>query len=144
MPSLRKRLQARGQLPHEEVRGFHAAHYSANVMRGAVVSQQPMAQLEALVRAKFGAVPNTDLRAPVFAGAFLAYPAWTAQAVNALVPVPGWRPAHSLLCVSNVKNIPGAELSHLAPQRVCLPFAPVMQSHPLFPWREMVPFLPCF
>ena len=60
--------QARGQQPHEEVRGFHTRYYSANLMRGALVAAQPMQELEALVRAKFGAVPNADLAQPAFSG----------------------------------------------------------------------------
>ncbi|EIE20423.1 hypothetical protein COCSUDRAFT_30601 [Coccomyxa subellipsoidea C-169] len=56
----------RGLIPHEEVQAFHARHYSSNLMRGALVGRQPLAELEALVRAKFGAVPNTDLPVPHF------------------------------------------------------------------------------
>ena len=61
-------LQVRGLVPHEEVQAFHAQHYSSNLMRGAVVGRQPSAELEALVRAKFGAVPNTNLPVPQFPG----------------------------------------------------------------------------
>ncbi len=43
-------------------------------MRGAVVGPQPIAELEALVRAKFGAVPNTDLQVPTFPGAQASSP----------------------------------------------------------------------
>lgn len=62
-------MQERGLVPHQEVQEFHACHYSSNLMRGAVVGPQPLAELEALVRAKFGAVPNTDLQVPTFPGA---------------------------------------------------------------------------
>ena len=48
------------------VSGFHMRYYSANLMRGALVAAQPMQELEALVRAKFGAVPNADLAQPAF------------------------------------------------------------------------------
>lgn len=65
---LRYVLQARGQQPHKEVRDFHTRHYSSNVMKGAVVGKQSLPELEALVRAKFGAVPNVELAVPEFAG----------------------------------------------------------------------------
>lgn len=61
-------LQEKGLVPHKEVQDFHAQHYSSNLMRGSLVGPQPIAELEALVRAKFGAVPNTDLPVPEFPG----------------------------------------------------------------------------
>ena len=54
------------------MRAFYAGHYSANLMRGAVVAREPIQDLEALVRAKFGAVPNADLPPALFAGVLLA------------------------------------------------------------------------
>lgn len=62
-------MQEQGLQPHREVQVFHAAHYSSNLMKGAVVGPQPIAELEALVRAKFDAVPNSDLPLPQFSGA---------------------------------------------------------------------------
>ena len=64
-------LQAQGRQPHEEVRRFYARHYSSNIMKGAVMGRQSLAELEALVRAKFGAVTNADLRPAEFDGEHL-------------------------------------------------------------------------
>ena len=46
---------------------FHAKHYSANLMRLCVLGREPLSQLEAMVRAKFADVRNTDAAAPAFA-----------------------------------------------------------------------------
>ena len=61
-------LQAQGRQPHEEVRRFYARHYSSNIMKGAVMGRQSLAELEALVRAKFDAVANADLQPAEFDG----------------------------------------------------------------------------
>lgn len=57
---------AAGRRPHEAVRAFHAKHYSAGVMKVAVVGPQGLDQLEALVRDKFAAVVDTGAAAPRF------------------------------------------------------------------------------
>lgn len=61
-------LQAQGRQPHEEVRSFYSRHYSSNIMKGAIMGRQSLAELEALVRTKFGAVANADLRPAEFNG----------------------------------------------------------------------------
>ncbi|BDA50691.1 Insulin-degrading enzyme [Coccomyxa sp. Obi] len=81
----------RGLVPHREVQEFHARHYSSNLMRGAVVGPQPIAELEALVRAKFGAVPNTDLQVPTFPGDVL-----TEQQTGQLLRVVPQKEGHRL------------------------------------------------
>ncbi|KAL4858339.1 Insulin-degrading enzyme-like 1 [Chlorella vulgaris] len=58
--------KAVGVDPHERVRLFHQQHYSAGVMRLAVVSRHSLDELEALVRDKFSAVPNGGISAPRF------------------------------------------------------------------------------
>jgi hypothetical protein len=61
--------QARGLAPHAEVRRFWEARYCAGLMRLVVVGPQLPAELEALVRARFGAVRNRGLAPPEFPGA---------------------------------------------------------------------------
>jgi len=51
------------------VRRFWEARYCAGLMRLVVVGPQPPTELEALVRARFGAVRNRGLAAPEFPGA---------------------------------------------------------------------------
>lgn len=45
----------------EDLRRFYEAHYSANLMRLAVVGQRGLDDLERLVREKFGPVPNREV-----------------------------------------------------------------------------------
>jgi insulysin len=47
-----------GSDPHENVKAFHAQHYSAELMRLAVVGPQPLDELQALVTEKFAGVPS--------------------------------------------------------------------------------------
>ena len=61
-------LQAQGRQPHEEVRKFYASHYSSNIMKGSVMGPQSLDELERMVRSKFQAVGNADLRPAVFDG----------------------------------------------------------------------------
>ena len=61
-------LQAQGRQPHEEVRKFYASHYSSNIMKGAVMGPQSLDELEQMVRSKFQAVGNADLRPAEFDG----------------------------------------------------------------------------
>eukprot|EP00887_Chlorella_sp_A99_P007901 scaffold12.g7901.t1 len=58
--------KAAGVDSHERVRAFHRRHYSAGVMKLAVVGNQILDELEALVRDKFADVPNTGARPPSF------------------------------------------------------------------------------
>jgi secreted Zn-dependent insulinase-like peptidase len=51
------------------VRDFVSRHYSAEVMKLAVVGRQPLDELEAMVRDKFGEVAGRGLKPPVFPGA---------------------------------------------------------------------------
>ncbi len=64
-------MQAQGRQPHEEVRRFYTRHYSSNIMKGAVMGRQSLAELETLVRAKFGAVNNAGLQPAEFDGKHL-------------------------------------------------------------------------
>lgn len=54
---------------HEEVRRFWEAHYSANLMRAALVSRHSLDELEALAREKFSGIADKQLPAPKFSGA---------------------------------------------------------------------------
>jgi Peptidase M16 inactive domain len=53
---------------HEEVRKFWEAHYSANVMRAALVSRHSLDELEAFARAAFSSIADKQLAAPSFSG----------------------------------------------------------------------------
>jgi len=52
----------------EAVCDFHQKHYSANLMRLAVMGRQSLDELQALVTDKFSAVPNHNLPVPKFSG----------------------------------------------------------------------------
>ncbi|PSC73920.1 Zinc-peroxisomal [Micractinium conductrix] len=58
--------KAAGIDPHERVRDFHRSHYSAGVMRLAVVSRHSLDELEGMVRGMFAAVPDAGITAPAF------------------------------------------------------------------------------
>jgi len=60
--------QAEGRQPHEEVRKFYASNYSSNIMKGAVMGRQSLDELEGIVRGRFEAVSNADLRPAEFKG----------------------------------------------------------------------------
>lgn len=47
---------------HEAVRDFYAQHYSANIMKLVLYGRQSLAELEALVRAKFSEVKDKQLQ----------------------------------------------------------------------------------
>ncbi len=51
-----------------EVRKFWEAHYSANVMRAALVSRHSLDELEAFARDKFAGIADKRLEAPAFSG----------------------------------------------------------------------------
>ena len=51
------------------MRRFWEARYCAGLMRLVVVAPQPLDELEALVRARFGAVRSLGAAVPVFPGA---------------------------------------------------------------------------
>ncbi len=53
----------------QAVEDFHASHYSANLMRLAVVGRHALDDLERMVRAHFAAVPTKQLPVPAFPGA---------------------------------------------------------------------------
>lgn len=61
-------LQEKNITVHEEVRKFWERHYSANVMRAALVSRHSLDELEAFARAAFAPIVNQQLTAPVFSG----------------------------------------------------------------------------
>ena len=70
-------MQVRGQVPEQEVRHFWEERYCAGLMRLVVVGPQPLHELEALVRARFGAVRNLGAVVPAFPGVRLT--AWRAS-----------------------------------------------------------------
>lgn len=57
---------AGGAPPHERVRAFYEGHYSAELMRVAVLGREPLDALEGMVRERFAAVANRGLRPPRF------------------------------------------------------------------------------
>lgn len=61
--------QGRGLVPEQEVRRFWEERYCAGLMRLVLVGPQPLPELEALVRARFGAVRNLGAAVPAFPGA---------------------------------------------------------------------------
>lgn len=65
-------VQGRGLVPEQEVRRFWEERYCAGLMRLVVVGPQPLPELEALVRARFGAVRNLGAAVPAFPSAPLA------------------------------------------------------------------------
>ncbi|MEW5297373.1 MAG: hypothetical protein WDW36_000586 [Sanguina aurantia] len=58
--------RAAGVDVRDAVAAFHATHYSANLMRLAVVGRQSLDEMEGWVRAMFSGVPNKDLPIPSF------------------------------------------------------------------------------
>ncbi|KAL6746748.1 insulinase-like metalloprotease [Haematococcus lacustris] len=58
--------RAAGLDVRQAVVDFHAQHYSANLMRVAVLGREGLDQLQAMVEAAFAAVPNNNLNVPSF------------------------------------------------------------------------------
>jgi insulysin len=53
-------------LVHERMAAFYRTHYSASVMKLAVLGRESLDELEALVACKFGEIPNSNIAPPSF------------------------------------------------------------------------------
>ncbi len=103
----------------DELLDFYAKHYSANLMRLAVLGAQPLDELEAMVRPMFAPVPNrhkshATIDAPIFDPDQLPVevritPQATQRTLDLLFPMPDYRPLYHAKPVAYLSNLLGHE-----------------------------------
>ncbi|MCB1843248.1 MAG: insulinase family protein [Halioglobus sp.] len=103
----------------DELISFYNTHYSANIMRLAVLGNESLDELEALVTPMFSEVPNKaftheDIEAPLFDPQSLpklvqVQPLATLRELEVAFPIPDYRDAYRAKPVSYIGNLVGHE-----------------------------------
>lgn len=103
----------------DELIQFYDAYYSANIMRLAVLGNESLDELEALVTPMFSAVPNkefvhTEIEAPLFVEGSLptlvqVQPLATLRELEVAFPIPDYRDNYRSKPVSYIGNLVGHE-----------------------------------
>ncbi|MEM1404605.1 MAG: insulinase family protein [Pseudomonadota bacterium] len=103
----------------EDLLKFYDKHYSANVMRLAVLGTEPLDELEAMVRGDFAAVPNRNvelkqIEAPLFVDAQLPMflkitPQGTLRSLQLSFQIADYRPEYLAKPMAYVSNLVGHE-----------------------------------
>ena len=103
----------------DDILAFYEAHYSANIMRLAIIGREPLDELESLARSMFAAVPNRDaalatIDEPLFIDAQLpmlltVQPTGTLQELQVSFQIPDYRSEYDAKPLSYVANLVGHE-----------------------------------